>query len=248
MDRRHFIKALTAMGACPLCANRGLAAEWSYAGRKGPERWGELSRENLVCATGTEQSPLDIVGAVKAELPSLAIAWQKGGGTMINNGHTIEVEMPSGSRLTRGGREYELKQFHFHAPSEHHVDGRVFPMEAHFVHRHLESDALGVLAILLTPGAANSSFARFAAAFPRTEGVEICAKDVDPSGLLPRSLDYWLYEGSLTTPPCSETVDWMVAMEPLEVAAADIERFTTLYPSNARPVRPPNRRFILSST
>jgi hypothetical protein len=110
----------------------------------------------------------------------------------------------------------------------------------------LHDGALGVLGVFLAPGAANASFAGLAAAFPTEAGQEVAADDVDPNGLLPASLGYWTYEGSLTTPPCTENVDWMVAMEPVEVGEADIERFTALYPMNARPIRSPNRRFILS--
>jgi carbonic anhydrase len=119
-------------------------------------------------------------------------------------------------------------------------------MEAHFVHRHKETGTLGVLGIFVTPGAANPGFSRLAAAFPKTAGGE-AAVDVDPNGLLPKELTYWSYEGSLTTPPCSEIVDWMVLRQPIEVDERDIRAFTTLYPMNARPVLAANRRFILSS-
>ncbi|TIY01178.1 MAG: carbonate dehydratase, partial [Mesorhizobium sp.] len=163
----------------------------------------------------------------------------------VNNGHTIQVNLPQGSTLTRGDRVYDLLQFHFHAPSEHHVAGRSFPMEAHFVHKDADSDTVGVLGVFLTPGATNASFASLAAAFPATSGEETAVDEVDPNEFLPASLAYWTYEGSLTTPPCTENVEWMVAMEPVDVDPADMERFTSLYPLNARPIRSPNRRFIL---
>ncbi|WP_265516470.1 carbonic anhydrase [Nitratireductor luteus] len=248
MHRRNLIKGFIALGACPICAQAARAADthWGYDGQEGPEHWADLGSSNFVCSGGTQQSPIDIADAVRADIPDIAIGWHEGGGTMVNNGHTIQINMPEGSTLRRGDHVYELLQFHFHAPSEHHVDGSAFPMEAHFVHKDTRSGALGVLGVFLKPGRANESFADLAAAFPAQKGEKVEIADIDPNGLLPASLAYWTYEGSLTTPPCTENVDWMLAMEPVEVDEADIKRFTALYPMNARPVRAPNRRFILS--
>ncbi|GLQ56192.1 carbonic anhydrase [Devosia nitrariae] len=248
MHRRHLLQAFIALGACPICAQAAQAAtaHWSYEGHEGPEHWADLDPNNFACSTGTQQSPIDIASAVKADIPNITIGWRKGGGTMVNNGHTIQINMPEGSTLTRGERTYELLQFHFHAPSEHRVNGQQFPMEAHFVHKDTSSDALGVLGVFFTPGRANESFAGLAAAFPAEAGEEVAVDDMDPNGILPASLAYWTYEGSLTTPPCTENVDWMLATEPVQVDEADIERYTALYSMNARPIRPRNRRFILS--
>ncbi|WEX73881.1 carbonic anhydrase [Sinorhizobium numidicum] len=250
MERRDFIKRLALLAACPLCVKTAYAAEgvhWSYEGEAGPEHWGSLSNENSACSSGSQQSPLDIRGAIKADIPDLALNW-KSGGTILNNGHTIQVKAAPGGTLRRGDKPYELVQYHFHAPSEHLVEGKSFPMEVHFVHKHAETGALGVLGVFLVPGAANATFASLAAAFPQKAGEETALPDVDPSGLLPASLKYWAYEGSLTTPPCSEIVDWTVAQDPIEVDAADIERFTALYSMNARPALVSNRRYILSSS
>ncbi len=248
MKRRDFIKGMAVLGLCPLCAKPGFAAEdagWSYEGDSGPGHWGALSPDNAACSAGSQQSPLDISGAIEAELPQIAIAWNAGDGTIVNNGHTIQVNMAGGSTLSRGGRTYELVQFHFHAPSEHTIGGKSFPMEVHFVHRHADG-GLGVLGVFIVPGAVNETFAGLCATFPAEAGKE-AAVGLDPRALLPGKLGYYAYEGSLTTPPCSEIVDWMVAKEPIEVAAADLEKFTALYAMNARPTLAPNRRFILSS-
>lgn len=247
MDRRNFVRGMMAAAVCPVCARMALAAEgapWSYAGETGPEHWGALADENAACSVGARQSPVDIAEAIRAELPPLRPDW-KPGGTMVNNGHTIQVAVPAGSTLARGDRLYTLVQFHFHAPSEHLVAGRPAAMEVHFVHRAVEGSGLGVLGVLMEPGDANPAFARLAAAFPGEPG-GMAATDVDPAGLLPPSLAYWSYEGSLTTPPCSEIVDWMVAMQPVAVDAADIARFAALYPMNARPVLPANRPILAS--
>lgn len=251
MKRREFIKGLSLLAACPLCATPGFASEskhWGYEGETGPDHWGAMSNDNLACSAGSQQSPIDITGALKAELPGLKPDWKAGGGTIVNNGHTLQVNMPAGSTLTRGDKTYDLLQFHFHAPSEHLVKGKNAPMEVHFVHKNAATGDLGVVGVFFVAGATNTQFADLAAAFPAHAGAEVAAAKVDPSALLPAALDYWAYEGSLTTPPCSEVVDWMVVMQPLEVAAEDIARFTALYNGNARPALPANRRFILGSS
>jgi carbonic anhydrase len=248
IERRHFLEGLAILGACPICARAGRAAEgtdWGYSGATGPEHWGD-SAENVACSLGSQQSPLDITVAIEARLPAIELDWPKGG-TIRNTGKTIQIDAPRGGTLGRGGKLYELVQYHFHAPSEHRVEGRSFAMEAHFVHKHAASGDLGVLAVLLTPGAANPTFASLAAAFPE-EGSETSVDGTDPAGLLPASLAYWTYEGSLTSPPCSENVDWMIARTPVQVAAEDISAFTAHYPMNARPVLPANRRFILAAS
>jgi|AraplaMF_Cvi_mMF_1032049.scaffolds.fasta_scaffold00164_41 carbonic anhydrase len=249
MERRGFIKGLAFIGLCPLCVRPGFAADdahWSYEGEHGPDHWGALGADNAACSVGSQQSPLDITGAVEAELPALTVDWKKSAGEIVNNGHTIQFNIRAGSKLGRGDKSYDLLQFHFHAPSEHLVAGKSFAMEVHFVHQNAETGTLGVLGVFMEPGAANEVFAGLAAAFPDEEGAK-GPIDVDPNGLVPKTLGYWTYEGSLTTPPCSEIVDWMVAHEAIEVAAADIEKFTKLYKMNARPALAKNRRFILSS-
>ncbi|MBB5755056.1 carbonic anhydrase [Prosthecomicrobium pneumaticum] len=237
------------IAACPLCTGIGHAAEgahWSYEGEAGPDKWGALEAEYGACSAGSQQSPIDITGVVKAELPDLGIAW-KPGGEMVNNGHTIQVNAAPGGALTRGDRRYDLVQYHFHAPSEHLLDGHHFPMEVHFVHKNAATGGLGVLGVFLKAGASNADFAALAAAFPAKAKQTAPVAAVDPTGLLPASRGYWAYEGSLTTPPCSEIVDWMVAQEPIEVAQADIDKFTAIYSMNARPALAINRRFVLGS-
>src|SRR5215210_7425474 len=135
MERRTFLKTLAALSVCPLCAGRGFAAEgmhWSYEGATGPEKWGALSPESAVCSAGSQQSPINITTTTKADLPPIALAWQAQGGTVINNGHTIQINVPGASLLTTGPDTYERVPYPFHAPSESLVDGKNFAMEAHF--------------------------------------------------------------------------------------------------------------------
>lgn len=253
MKRRQFLRGLALLAACPTCAGAARAGEssqgrthWSYQGESGTDQWGNLEDSFARCAVGSQQSPIDISGAVKADLPALHIDWKKGG-TIVNNGHTIQVNVTAGGTLQRGPTTFELVQYHFHAPSEHLVDGMATPMEVHFVHKDIATGNLGVLGVFIRAGRINDAFKALAEAFPQRAGQEAELADADPSALLPAGLSYWTYEGSLTTPPCSEIVTWMVAMDPIEVDEADIASFTRLYSLNARPILAANRRYILAS-
>jgi carbonic anhydrase len=243
------MKALAGLAMCPLCAAEVLAAEgahWSYSGKTGPEHWGGVDPASKVCAIGTQQSPLDIGRTIKAELPKLEIDWRGKPDTIVNNGHTIQVNF-SGGTLSAGPSTYTLLQVHFHHPSEHLIEGKRFPMEAHFVHR-AASGSLGVVGVMLTPGKSNAGFERIIATMPAKAGPAVKADStIDASALLPATRSYYRYSGSLTTPPCSEVVDWMLFTAPVEVAEADIGRFAKLYAMNARPAQKPDRRFVLQS-
>lgn len=248
MERRTFLKALSALGACPLCPTAGFTAEalhWGYEGEAAADHWASLSPDNKVCAVGTQQSPIDITTATKADLPPVAVDWKNAGGTIVNNGHTIQVNLPAGSTLMAGGETYELIQYHFHTPSEHRVGHKSYAMEVHFVHKNKTSGGFGVLGVFMEAGKVHPAFAKLAAAMPRQIAGESSGDGIDPKSFLPDSLAHWIYEGSLTTPPCNEVVDWMVCVNPIQVAQADIDRFKSLYPMNARPVQSANRRFVL---
>lgn len=248
MKNRSLMRALAVIAAClPAvpAAFAGDEARWDYLGKHGPDHWGTLDKSYSTCSAGSQQSPVNLTGAIEAELPSLAIDW-KTGGKMANTGHTIQIEAAGGT-LRRGDETYELLQYHVHAPSEHQVDGKSFPLEIHFVHKHPKTGALGVLGVFVTPGANHAAFGKLAAAFPLKAGEHVAVSDLNPADFLPSKLAYWAYEGSLTTPPCNEIVDWMVAAQPIEADKADIEKFTAIYAMNARPVLAANRRFILRS-
>lgn len=252
MKRRQFIRGLVVAGACPLCSRLAFASggerHWEYRGDNGPDHWGEIDPANRVCSVGHQQSPINITGSVRADVEPLSIRWMKGPVTMVNNGHTIQVNMPPGNTLSRADKTYDLLQFHFHAPSEHLVDGKVYPMEVHFVHKHPETGELAVVGVFLLQGQPNDSFSELSKKFPRRPGDENVLENFSAAGLVPPSLGYWTYPGSLTTPPCSEIVTWLVMMEPMLVDARDIDNFTSIYAGNARPVLPANRRVILSSS
>ena len=250
MDRRNLLKALAGLAMCPICTSTGFAAErahWSYEGAGGPAKWGDLDAANKACSVGAQQSPIDITATIKSQLPALKIAWGKTADTIVNNGHTIQLSFAEGSTLKLGDTTYRLLQVHFHRPSEHLVGGKNFPMEAHFVHR-ADSGALAVVGVLLTEGKPNAAFAKIIATMPAKEGPAVKADaGINPNDLLPGKLSYYRYPGSLTTPPCSEVVEWLVLTTPMPVAASDVAAFAKLYPMNARPVQKDNRRYVLQS-
>lgn len=251
MDRRHVLKALAGLALCPLCTQTGIAAEghhWSYEGAGGPAKWGDLDAANKVCSIGSQQSPIDIGATVKSRLPALRINWARSADTIVNNGHTIQLNFAEGSMLTLGDVKYKLLQVHFHRPSEHLIGGKNFPMEAHFVHR-ADSGALAVVGVLMATGKPNAAFSKIASTMPAREGPAVKADPgINPNALLPARLGYYRYPGSLTTPPCSETVEWLVLTDPVHVAESDVASFAKLYPMNARPVQKDNRRYVLQSS
>ena len=248
MQRRQALKLFAGLALCPLCASTGFASEghWSYEGATEPEKWGGLDAADAACSAGGQQSPIDITATISARQPPLKIGWTKRPDTIVNNGHTIQLGFAEGNTLDVGERRYALKQFHFHHPSEHLVEGKRFAMEVHFV--HAGTDGMAVVGVLVVAGKPNAMFKKIVSTMPREEGSPVPADPaIDPGGLLPTRRAYYHYEGSLTTPPCSETVDWIVLTHPIEVDEVDIARFSKLYPMNARPVQKRERRFILSS-
>ena len=250
LNRRRALKVMAVLAACPLCGSGAFAAEghqWSYEGAGGPDHWGDLDAASKVCASGSQQSPIDVERPIEADLPDLKIQWAKSADTIVNNGHTIQLNVAPGSTLMLGDDEYKLVQFHFHRPSEHLVDGKRFPMEVHFVHQH-SSGRLAVVGVLMSAGKENPAFNKVVATMPDKERPAVKADPaIDPNGFLPDDLDYYRYNGSLTTPPCAETAAWLLLTDPIEVSEADVARFAKLYAMNARPVQKDNRRFVLKS-
>ncbi len=223
-------------------------AEWGYEEEIGPELWGELSPDFGVCQAGQQQSPVDLQAALPAELPKLQLNYHKEKLRIINNGHTLQINTGSGNRITLGERDFELLQFHFHHPSEHAVKGQRYPMEAHFVHRNEEGE-LVVLGVLMQEGKRNNTLQLILESMPAISGPEhtIAGVNINMLELLPVDQSAYQYFGSLTTPPCSELVRWVVFEQPIEISKQQAEEFARVFPSNARPLQPLNRRFLLKS-
>lgn len=264
-SRRSFLRVLGLGGlaACPICAaalggkpafaaaekagDHG-APHWSYKGAGAPEHWGDLQPDFRICGLGLEQTPIDLNTSVSAGLGSVEPSFQAMPLRVVNNGHTIQVNCDAGSGTRINDKPYELLQFHYHHPSEHLLSGVRFDLECHFVHRSAAGE-LAVLGVFIRPGAHNPALDVIWNAMPSTEGPELKpGSTVRPADMLPRGRGYYRYFGSLTTPPCSEGVLWTVYKDPIEASSEQVRRFAALFPVNARPVMPLNRRFLLESS
>jgi carbonic anhydrase len=222
--------------------------DWTYSGAEGPKSWGSLKPDYQTCKLGHQQSPINIKNTKKESLPPIQFDYKPAPLKIVNNGHSIQVDYAPGSFITVGDKKYQLKQFHFHHPSEEHIDGKGFDMVVHLV--HADSDGkLAVVAILLEKGSANAMLAKIWDHLPKSEGPEseIPGVDVNPSAFLPSETGYYTFPGSLTTPPCSEAVTWFVLKSPSTVSKEQIEAFAKIYPHDARPIQPTNGRVIAES-
>ncbi len=220
---------------------------WAYDGRGGPQAWGKLRPEFATCASGRRQSPIDIRDGLALELEPVQFDYHPSRFGVIDTGHTVQVNVAPGNSIDIGGRRYELLQFHFHRPSEERIDGRRFDMVAHLVHKDAEG-RLAVVAVLLERGAAQPLVQTVWNHLPLEKGEEAPARlTLDLNELLPTQRGYYTYMGSLTTPPCSEGVLWVVLQQPMQVSGTQIDIFSRLYPMNARPIQQASGRIIKQS-
>ena len=217
---------------------------WGYEGDHGPEHWGD---NFATCAAGKKQSPLNIVGPFEKAKDVVKAEYKEGPMKIINNGHTIQVNIEAGSgTLTVNKEQYELLQFHFHRPSEEQIDGKTLAMTVHFVHKSKEGK-LAVLGVLLNEGKENATIKSLWANLPPKEGEEyVPAKMlINPSSLLPSDMSFYSYEGSLTTPPCTEGVNFFILKNNVDISKSQVAKFP--FKLNARPVQATNDRKIYAN-
>ena len=220
---------------------------WSYGGEAGPQAWGQLKPEFNVCAIGKRQSPINIEESATLQGPAepLQFNYLPSSGTVVNNGHTIQVDLFGDNSVTVRDSTFKLIQFHFHHPSEERVNYKGFSMVAHLVHKNLEGQ-LAVVAVLLNPGTANALVDKVWTHMPLDAGdrVRLPTGLINMNELLPKDQRYYQFMGSLTTPPCTEGVLWLVLKQPSTVSPAQIRLFSQLFPNNARPVQALNGRAV----
>jgi carbonic anhydrase len=220
---------------------------WDYAGANGPDAWSRLQPGFDKCATGSRQSPIDIREGIAVDLEPIQFDYHPGSFTVVDTGHTVQVSVPPGSSITIQGRRYELQQFHFHRPSEERIDGRRFDMSVHLVHRDADG-RLAVIAVLLERGSALPIVQSVWNNLPLEKNDPVrAAGPLEPAQLLPEDRRYYTYMGSLTTPPCTEGVLWMVMKRPAQISNEQDAIFARLYPMNARPLQAASGRLIKES-
>ncbi len=218
---------------------------WDYWGVEGPEHWGMLTKEYMACETGGKQSPIDIqMQELSHHQETLEFLYNISELHEINNGHTVQISHKSGCRVDLNKRAYKLRQFHFHEPSEHHIDGKTFPMEMHLVHQD-EAGHILVIAVMMEIGSEHPTLRTIWKWLPGQIGKETT---VPMKGnlreILPRNTQHYSYSGSLTTPPCSEGVQWIVLTEPIKISEQSVKKFSAIIGHNARPVQPLGNRHI----
>ncbi len=222
-------------------------SKWGYGGKIGPSHWAKLSKDYRLCGRGTTQSPIDISGFSGASVMPIEFDYHLTPLEIVHNGHTVQVNYQPGSGITVEGKRYELLQFHFHTPSEHAVTGRQAAMEVHFVHQSADGE-LAVVGVMMEAGEDNMALREPWAVLPKKAGktrheeqVLINARD-----LLPSDTGYYRYMGSLTTPPCSEGVNWYVLRQPITVGMNQVKKFAAAVGANNRPIQPISNRLVLA--
>jgi len=228
-------------------ANEHKTKHWGYTADVAPSHWSELNEKFKMCSEGKSQSPIDIIASSDIDLPSLDLNYKTKSANVIDNGHTVQVNIEKGSTFTIDKDIYELKQFHFHTPSENNINHKSFPLEAHFVHATADGK-LAVVAIMFEEAkSSNAVISKIWSKFPLKEGekTELTLSTEEINALMPSDKDYYKFTGSLTTPPCSEEVKWHVIKKPLTISKVQVKQFFDIYGhSNNRPIQETNKRSI----
>ena len=223
------------------------APQWDYQGAVGPQAWAQLKPEFATCANGKRQSPIDIRDGIKVQLDPVQFDYHATKFRVLDTGRTVQVNVEPGNFIEVTGKRFELQQFQFHRPSEVRIDGRLFDMAAHLIHKDAEG-RVAIVAVLLEGGNAQPVVQAIWNNLPLEKGDEVAARlPIDLNELLPADRSYYTHMGSLTTPPCSEGVLWLVMKTPVTLSAEQIAIFARLYPMNARPVQAASGRLIKES-
>lgn len=225
----------------------GTGPHWAYQGEEGPNHWGEIDPSYAACADGSAQTPINITKFESKNLKNLVFNYNHNGvGTVVNNGHTVQLNADAGQSVKIGNKTYPFLQIHFHTPSEHEINGKHYPLEVHFVHK-TDANEIAVVGIFVTEGREhNHAWDGFVSALEAPDSTTV---NVDWDEMFPANKQTLRYSGSLTTPPCTEGVAWNIFTTPVELDREQINEFINTYNGNMRPVQPINgRKVYLDST
>lgn len=247
---KKILSLIIVTGTLWLCSSSMVLAtdsiHWGYGGSENPTQWGRLSKDFTLCELGRSQSPINITNSsvITSSAAKIAFSYLPSNLEIVNNGHTIQVNYDKGSSVTINGEKYELLQFHFHTPSEHNLNSKAYAMELHLVHRN-SSGKLAVVGVMIENGQANPLIATIWENMPTTPMTKLVSdRQINAAELLPSQKSHYSYNGSLTTPPCSEGVSWNLFTEPITFSEEQIDEFQKLYQVDARPVQPNNSRIV----
>jgi carbonic anhydrase len=220
------------------------AAHWGYEGMQGSQHWGSMEPGFALCKSGKQQSPIDITMDGAGKPSPIEFGYTAGAAEVINNGHTIQINLATGGSIKLDGVDYALVQFHFHTPSEEKIRGKAYPMVAHLVHKSATGQ-LAVVAVLFEEGDENKALKAVFSGLPAKDGETVkLTSGFNTMDVLPAYKGYYKFVGSLTTPPCSEGVRWQVLKQRVELSKTQIAAFRKLYKMNARPVQPLHGRKV----
>jgi carbonic anhydrase len=208
--------------------------EWMYRGNTGVNHWGGLALEYAPCADGKYQSPINIRHATKKATHQVRLDYRPSFENVLNNGHTVELVYDQGSSIEFDGKRYQLTQFHFHTPAEHLAFGKEYPMEMHLVHRSSDTTYL-VVGVWFREGKANKVLSRFEHYIPADVAENNVAQQFTVDPLFPAQPHYFHYQGSFTTPPCTQGVRWLMLKDVQEASAEQIKAIRQVEGNNARP-------------
>lgn len=242
MKTSLFVASLMLISGAVVAAD---GAHWDYAGEAGPANWARLTPEYGACA-GHNQSPVNLTGMIDAKLAPITFSYDQRAAEILNNGHTVQINVAAGNSIVVDGIKFDLKQFHFHAPSENLIKGKSYPLEGHLVHADKDGN-LAVVAVMFKEGHANSLLTQAWKQMPKQSGEKAELKDqVTAMALMPGKHDYYRFNGSLTTPPCSEGVRWIVMKQAMTASKEQIQAFAgVLTHPNNRPVQALNARSVM---
>lgn len=246
MNKSVFLLSITLIFSEVAFANHFIP-KWDYKGKSSPENWGKISQEFSTCATGKMQSPINISNSTKStNHKKITFSYKTTPKIEINDGRTIEVQYNKGAYVDIDGHKYDLIQFHFHSPAEHLFQGKQYPFEMHLVHQDKDGHLL-VIGIWFKEGKENKILDPVWKVMPQKAGQEVKVSNIDLEKLMSKNMGFFYYNGSLTTPPCTEEVSWFILKEPLEVSKEQIKKFQeSIKEPNNRPIQPLNGRKVVN--